>query len=95
MYITELVQRGLGIQDASDVEIKSLVDQPLLSVYTFADMISRRAVSLFLTLIRCLLVLEPKACALSPESSPICVSKDPNVTPKLSGPFILLAISRC
>jgi alkaline phosphatase len=46
MYIAELVRNGLGIQDASDVEIQSLIDQPLLSVYTFADMISRRAVSL-------------------------------------------------
>jgi alkaline phosphatase len=47
-YIIGLVQSGLGIQDASDDEIQSLVDQPLLSVYTFADMISRRAVSLIL-----------------------------------------------
>jgi alkaline phosphatase len=50
-YITELVQSGLGIQDASDDEIQLLVDQPLLSVYTFADMISRRAVSLVLILV--------------------------------------------
>jgi alkaline phosphatase len=50
-YITELVQSGLGIQDASDGEIQLLVDQPLLSVYTFADMISRRAVSLVLILV--------------------------------------------
>lgn len=50
-YIIELVENGLGIQDASDGEIQSLVDQPLLSVYTFADMISRRAVSLTPTLI--------------------------------------------
>lgn len=42
-YIIELIENGLGIQDASDGEIQSLVDQPLLSVYTFADMISRRA----------------------------------------------------
>jgi alkaline phosphatase len=42
-YIVSLVQKGLGIQDASDAEIQSLIDQPLLSVYTFADMISRRA----------------------------------------------------
>jgi alkaline phosphatase len=39
----ELVQNGLGIRDASDAEIQSLLDQPLLSVYTFADIISRRA----------------------------------------------------
>jgi hypothetical protein len=50
-YIMGLVQSGLGIQDASDGEIQSLVNQPLLSVYTFADMISRRAVSLILKLI--------------------------------------------
>lgn len=50
-YIIELVENGLGIQDASDGEIQLLVDQPLLSVYTFADMISRRAVSLNPTLI--------------------------------------------
>jgi alkaline phosphatase len=50
-YITELVQSGLGIQDASDGEIQLLVDQPLLSVYVFADMISRRAVSLVLILV--------------------------------------------
>ncbi|KAE9372277.1 putative repressible alkaline phosphatase [Stipitochalara longipes BDJ] len=43
LYITELVQNGLGIQDASNEEIQSLIDQPLLSVYTFANMISRRA----------------------------------------------------
>jgi hypothetical protein len=45
LYATELVRSGLGIQDSSDDEIQSLLDQPLLSVYTFADMISRRAVS--------------------------------------------------
>lgn len=42
-YIVELVQKGLGIQDASEAEIQSIIDQPPLSVYTFADMISRRA----------------------------------------------------
>jgi alkaline phosphatase len=41
--VVELVQNGLGVQDASDAEIQSLLDQPLLSVYTFADIISRRA----------------------------------------------------
>ncbi|KAN0110433.1 putative repressible alkaline phosphatase [Hyaloscypha variabilis] len=43
LYITGLVQKGLGIRDATDEEIQSLIDQPLLSVYTFANMISRRA----------------------------------------------------
>ncbi len=42
-YAVDLVQNGLGIQDASDAEIQALLDQPLLSVYTFADIISRRA----------------------------------------------------
>lgn len=45
-YITELVQNGLGIQDVSEGEIQSLIDRPLFRGYTFADMISRRAVSL-------------------------------------------------
>lgn len=39
----DLVHNGLGIQDATDAEIQSLIEQPLVSVYTFADMISRRA----------------------------------------------------
>ncbi len=43
-YISEkLVEQGLGITDASNEELKLLVDNPPLSVYTFADMISRRA----------------------------------------------------
>jgi alkaline phosphatase len=42
-YIIELVQSGLGIKDASDDEIKLIVDAPHLSVYYFADMVSRRA----------------------------------------------------
>lgn len=42
-YASKLVKEGLGIQDATDAEIKSLVDNPPLSVSTFADMISRRA----------------------------------------------------
>jgi hypothetical protein len=37
-YIIELVQSGLGIKDASDDEIKLIVDTPQLSVYYFADM---------------------------------------------------------
>ncbi|CZT40664.1 probable repressible alkaline phosphatase [Rhynchosporium secalis] len=39
----ELVLKGLGITDLTEVELQLLVDNPLLSVYTFADMISRRA----------------------------------------------------
>ncbi|PBP18443.1 alkaline phosphatase [Diplocarpon rosae] len=43
-YISEhLIQKGLGIMDASEQELQSLVENPLLSVYIFADMISRRA----------------------------------------------------
>jgi alkaline phosphatase len=42
-YIIELVQSGLGIKDASDDEIKLIVDTPQFSVYYFADMVSRRA----------------------------------------------------
>lgn len=41
--IEELVQKGLGITDASDEEAQLLIDSPALSVYTFADMVSRRA----------------------------------------------------
>lgn len=33
----------MGILDASDAELELLYTQPLLSVYTFAEMISRRA----------------------------------------------------
>lgn len=47
-FATDLVRSGLGIQDPTDIEIQLLVDQPLLSVYTFADIISRRAVSVIL-----------------------------------------------
>ena len=39
----ELVQKGLGIVDASRAEIQMLIDEPSLSIYTFADMVSRRA----------------------------------------------------
>ena len=43
-YINEeLVKKGLGIMDASDAELQPIVDQPPLSAYYFADMISRRA----------------------------------------------------
>lgn len=40
---TELVQKGLGIQDATPEEIQHVIDIPQLSSYTFADMVSRRA----------------------------------------------------
>ncbi|KAJ5050450.1 uncharacterized protein L3040_002333 [Drepanopeziza brunnea f. sp. 'multigermtubi'] len=43
-YISEnLVRKGLGITDLSKQELQSLIDNPLLSFYIFADMISRRA----------------------------------------------------
>lgn len=41
--IEKLVVEGLGIVDATKEELQRLYDVPLLSVYTFADMISRRA----------------------------------------------------
>ncbi|CCU75073.1 alkaline phosphatase [Blumeria hordei DH14] len=39
----ELVRKGLGIVDASRAEIQMLIDEPSQSIYTFADMVSRRA----------------------------------------------------
>ncbi|KAH7419338.1 alkaline-phosphatase-like protein [Cadophora sp. MPI-SDFR-AT-0126] len=39
----ELVRKGLGITDITKKELQLLIENPLLSVYTFADMISRRA----------------------------------------------------
>lgn len=39
----ELVVKGLGILDAAPEEIQQVIDIPLLSSYTFADMVSRRA----------------------------------------------------
>ncbi|KAL2075543.1 hypothetical protein VTL71DRAFT_486 [Oculimacula yallundae] len=39
----ELVLKGLGITDLTEEELELLVNNPVLSVYTFADMISRRA----------------------------------------------------
>lgn len=42
-YAIELVENGLGITDATSDEIQLLIDQPQVSVYTFADMVSRRA----------------------------------------------------
>lgn len=90
-YITELVQSGLGIQDASDGEIQLLVDQPLLSVYTFADMISRRAVSLVLILVPFTSPAGAKSLEVSLEPSPLsCPSAErSNTTPKLKTPFTL------
>lgn len=43
-YINEeLVQKGLGIHDATPEEIQRVIDVPPLASYTFADMVSRRA----------------------------------------------------
>lgn len=43
-YIIEtLVKDGLGIYDAEDEEIQSVLDHPAEADYVFADMISRRA----------------------------------------------------
>ncbi|TAQ90265.1 hypothetical protein B7494_g1428 [Chlorociboria aeruginascens] len=43
-YINEeLVKKGLGILDATDVELELVVKSPGLSAYYFADMLSRRA----------------------------------------------------
>jgi alkaline phosphatase len=43
-YINEeFVKNGLGILDASDDELQLIIDQPKVSAYYFADMVSRRA----------------------------------------------------
>lgn len=42
-YLAKLASKSLGIHDASDEELSSLVKQPAIAAYTFADMISRRA----------------------------------------------------
>ena len=42
-YTIQLILTGLGITDATGDEIQRLIDTPQLSVYYFADMISRRA----------------------------------------------------
>ncbi|KAK5110644.1 hypothetical protein LTR62_005684 [Meristemomyces frigidus] len=42
-YLTELLASSLGITDASPSELSSLMNNPDLASYTFADMISRRA----------------------------------------------------
>ena len=43
----ELIEKGLGVSDATDAEVDSLVDHsdPWPSSYIFADIISRRAQS--------------------------------------------------
>ncbi|GFF30314.1 repressible alkaline phosphatase [Aspergillus udagawae] len=44
-YVRELLEKGLGITDATDEEIDSVLDpnSPISSQYQFADIISRRA----------------------------------------------------
>lgn len=42
-YINGLVEHGLGIVDPSTEELERLYNNPQLSVYYFADMVSRRA----------------------------------------------------
>jgi len=42
-WIREAVKNGLGISDASDDEISLLADHPEIALYTFTDMVSRRA----------------------------------------------------
>lgn len=39
----ELIQKGLGIMDASSNELRLIIDTPELASVYFADMISRRA----------------------------------------------------
>ncbi|KAI9830293.1 MAG: hypothetical protein M1826_004904 [Phylliscum demangeonii] len=39
----DLLQKGLGIHDASDEEMQTLIEHPRGTAYAFADMISRRA----------------------------------------------------
>jgi alkaline phosphatase len=42
-WVTKLVGKELGINDASDEEIALLVDHPETAPYTFADIVSRRS----------------------------------------------------
>ncbi|KAF2748362.1 alkaline phosphatase-like protein [Sporormia fimetaria CBS 119925] len=42
-FVEDSITSGLGIMDASDEEIDALVAQPEISLYLFADMISRRS----------------------------------------------------
>ncbi|KAF7899782.1 hypothetical protein EAF00_004118 [Botryotinia globosa] len=39
----DLIKKGLGVMDASEEEIDRVLDNPALSAYAFADIISRRA----------------------------------------------------
>jgi alkaline phosphatase len=39
----QLVEKGLGVSDATDEEVQLLADRPDIAAYTFADIISRRA----------------------------------------------------
>ncbi|KAH8600391.1 alkaline phosphatase [Bisporella sp. PMI_857] len=41
--LEELVEKGLGISDASEEEIQLFIDKPLGALYFFAGMVSRRA----------------------------------------------------
>jgi alkaline phosphatase len=42
-YISNALEKDLGVQDATSEEVSLLVDQPENAPYTFADIISRRA----------------------------------------------------
>lgn len=42
-YLSTLASKGLGIHDASDAELDTLLSNPDTAAYTFADMVSRRA----------------------------------------------------
>ena len=42
-YLDDLIKNGLGIVDATIEEIETLYSNPQLSVYYFADMVSKRA----------------------------------------------------
>ena len=42
-FIEDLLKDGLGIEDASSEEVKSLVDPSVNAAYILADIVSRRA----------------------------------------------------
>lgn len=42
-YLRRVLAESLGVHDASDAEIRALIDHPQISPYIFADMISRRS----------------------------------------------------
>ncbi|KAK1082564.1 vacuolar alkaline phosphatase [Friedmanniomyces endolithicus] len=42
-YLVNLISESLGINDASDEELDTLLQQPAIAAYVFADMVSRRA----------------------------------------------------